>query len=359
MNNIGLLGFGTVGSGVAEVVQRNAERISATTGVDINIKYILDLREFPDHPLGNRVVHDFSVIEKDPDVSVVVEMMGGVHPAYDFSMAAIQSGKNVVTSNKAVVAAYGPELLEEAAKRGVRYLYEASVGGGIPIIRPLAEQATHDEITEIVGILNGTTNYILTAMKDTGVSFADALATAQKLGYAEADPSADVDGFDSCRKICILAAVAFGTLIPFEKVNTVGIRNITECDVAKAEENDCAIKLVARAVRTDDGIHFSVEPTAVRRGHPLYAIEDVFNGVLVRSKIAGDLLFYGKGAGMLPTAGAVVSDILDIAVCGDNQPKQPRWVWNEQLYRPITSLPADVSEQSRIELGYSVTRETV
>ena len=354
MTNIALLGFGTVGSGVAEVLAQNEARISRATSLDINVKYILDLREFPNHPLGDRVVHDFSIIEKDPEVSIVVEMMGGVHPAYDFSMAAIKAGKNVVTSNKAVVAAYGPELLAEAEKRGVRYLYEASVGGGIPIIRPLTEQATHDEITEIVGILNGTTNYILTAMKETGVSFDEALATAQKLGYAEADPSADVDGFDSCRKICILAAVAFGSLIPFEKVSTVGIRAITAEDVAKAEANGCAIKLVARAVRTDDGVHLSVEPTAVRRGHPLYAIEDVFNGVLVRSKIAGDLLFYGKGAGMLPTAGAVVSDILDVAAQGAHQPRQPKWTWDDKAYRPMTSLPAEIAERSEAELGYAV-----
>jgi len=354
MTNIALLGFGTVGSGVAEVLAQNTERIAAMTGLSLHIKYILDLREFPDHPLGDRVVHDFSIIEKDPEVSIVVEMMGGVHPAFDFSMAAIKAGKNVVTSNKAVVAAFGPELLEEAGKRGVRYLYEASVGGGIPIIRPLTEQATRDEITEIAGILNGTTNYILTAMKETGVSFAEALSTAQKLGYAEADPSADVDGFDSCRKICILAAVAFGTLVPFEMVNTVGIRAITEDDVKCAEENDCAIKLVGRAVRTEDGIHLSVEPTAIRRGHPLYAIEDVFNGILVRSKVSGDLLFYGKGAGMLPTAGAVVSDILDIAASGDKQPLQPQWTRNGDAYRPMSELPTDLAAAAEKELGYSL-----
>ncbi len=354
MTNIALLGFGTVGSGVAEVLTANDKRITDKTGLDLNIKYILDLREFPGHPLGNRVVHNFDIIANDPEVSIVVEMMGGVHPAYDFTLAAIQAGKNVVTSNKAVVAAYGPELLEEARKHGVRYLFEASVGGGIPIIRPLAEQTTRDEITEIAGILNGTTNYILTAMKETGVSFDEALATAQKLGYAEADPSADVDGFDSCRKICILAAVAFGTLVPYEAVKTVGIRDVTAEDVKRAEENDCAIKLVARAVRTDDGIHLSVEPTAVRRGNPLYAIEDVFNGVLVCSKVTGDLLFYGRGAGMLPTAGAVVSDILDIASQGTHQPDQPLWVRDEAAYRPMTALPREIVEASAEELGYSL-----
>ncbi len=355
MTNIALLGFGTVGSGVAEVLTNNHQQIFDKMGQDINIKYILDLREFPEHPLGDRVVHDFNKIANDPDVSIVVEMMGGVHPAYDFTMAAIQAGKNVVTSNKAVVAAYGPELLMEARNRGVRYLFEASVGGGIPILRPLTELTAYDEITEISGILNGTTNYILTAMKTTGVSFDEALATAQRLGYAEADPSADVDGFDTCRKICILASIAFGHLVPHDVVKTVGIRHITAEDVKRAEENDCAIKLVGRAVRTDEGIHMSVEPIAVRRGHPLYAIEDVFNGIMVRSKITGDLLFYGKGAGKLPTAGAVVSDIVDIAVQGASQPCQPLWNRDASVYRPMSDLPCELAETSLQELGYPLS----
>ena len=234
MIHIALLGFGTVGSGVAEVLTENRALICDKTGLDLNVKYILDLRDFPDHPLGDRVIHDYNIILSDPEVTIVAEMMGGVHPAYDFSLAAIQAGKNVVTSNKAVVAEFGPELLAEATKHGVRYLFEASVGGGIPIIRPLTEQAAGNDIQEINGILNGTTNYILTEMFKNGTSFEEALLSAQRLGYAEADPSADVDGFDTCRKICILAAVAFGTLVPFNKVDTTGIRKVTLEDVKEA-----------------------------------------------------------------------------------------------------------------------------
>jgi homoserine dehydrogenase len=278
-------------------------------------------------------------------------MMGGVHPAYDFSLAALRAGKNVVTSNKAVVADFGPELLEEAASRGLRYLYEASVGGGIPIIRPLTEQSAENDINEIVGILNGTTNYILTAMKKDNVSFDEALATAQKLGYAEADPTADVDGFDSCRKICILAAVAFGVLVPYEKVKTVGIRAITAEEVKAAEENDCAIKLVGRAAKTENGLFLSVEPIAVRRSHPLYAIEDVFNGILVNGTVSGDLLFYGMGAGKLPTAGAVVTDILDIASRKDKQPKQMLWKRDASVYSPVLTD----GEQARFDKTLGLT----
>ena len=353
MVNVALLGFGTVGSGVAEVLTENRNLIQIKTGIDFEIKYILDLREFPDHPLGDRVVHDINVILNDPDVSIVVEMMGGIHPAYDFSLAAIKSGKNVVTSNKAVVAAHGPELLSEASRRGLRYMFEASVGGGIPIIRPLTELCAEDEITEILGILNGTTNYILTAMKDNDVSFDEALATAQYLGYAEADPSADVDGYDTCRKICILSAVAFGNLVSYEDVKTVGIRNITSDDIKKAEDNGASIKLIARAVKTDDNkVNISVMPYAVRKGNPLYSISDVFNGILVRGRISGDLMFYGKGAGKLPTAGAVVSDIIDIASRGSDQPKQTVWTTDTSMLSD--TLPIELEKSTAIELGYPV-----
>lgn len=353
MVKVALMGFGTVGSGVAEVLLKNGELIKSKTGIDFDIKYILDLREFPDHPLGDRVVHDINVVLSDPEVSIVVEMMGGVHPAYDFSLSAIKAGKNVVTSNKAVVAAHGPELLEEASKRGLRYMFEASVGGGIPIIRPMTDLSSEDEITEIIGILNGTTNYILTAMKDEGTSFEEALATAQWMGYAEADPSADVDGFDSCRKICILAAVAFGNLVSYEDVETVGIRSITLDDIKKAEDKGASIKLIARAVKTDCGkVHISVKPYAVRRNNPLYAISDVFNGILVRGKISGDLMFYGKGAGKLPTAGAVVSDIIDIASRIDNQPPQVIWTTDKEMLIP--TLPESLVDATFSDLGYPV-----
>ncbi len=352
MINIALLGFGTVGSGVAEVLTENRELIKSRTGFDIHIKYILDLREFPDHPLGNRVVHDFNIILNDPEVQIVAEMMGGVHPAYDFSMAALQAGKNVVTSNKAVVAEFGPELLCEARKKGIRYLFEASVGGGIPIIRSLTEQTAGNDIFEIDGILNGTTNYILTEMFKNGVSFADALASAQALGYAEADPSADVDGFDTCRKICILAAVAFGKLIPFNKVYTAGIRNITAADIEAAEAQGCSVKLIARALKTEDGVYLKTEPMAIKKSNPLYAIEDVFNGILIRGNVSGDLMFFGKGAGKLPTAGAVVSDIIDIVSWGEAQPRQRLWTRDEAAY--VSVLPPELLEKSLDELGYSL-----
>lgn len=349
MVNIALLGFGTVGSGVAEVLTENNELIKRRTGLEINIKYILDLREFPDHPLGNRIVHDMSVILADPEISIVVEMMGGVHPAYDFSIAAIKAGKNVVTSNKAVVAAYGPELLKEASDRGLRYLFEASVGGGIPIIRPLTDLSAENDITEIVGILNGTTNYILTAMKETGVTFEEALKNAQALGYAEADPTADVDGFDTCRKICILSAVAFGNLVNYEDVKTVGIRNVTLADIEAAEAEGGAVKLIARALKVNDKVMMTVEPYVVRRSNPLCSISDVFNGILVKGQVSGELMFYGKGAGKLPTAGAVVSDVLDIASRGKDQPSQTVWTSDPSLL--ISAMPDGMEDPTISELG--------
>lgn len=352
MINVALLGFGTVGSGVAEVLTANAGLIKSRTGAEINVKYILDLRDFPEHPLGDRIVHDINIILNDPEIKIVAEMMGGVHPAYDFSMAALMAGKNVVTSNKAVVADFGPELLAEARKHGTRYLFEASVGGGIPIIRALTEQTAGNDIYEIDGILNGTTNYILTEMLKNGTSFDDALSSAQRLGYAEADPTADVDGFDACRKICILAAVAFGKLVPFNAVSTEGIRNITTDDIKRAADNGSAVKLIARAVKTDDGIYLKTEPVAVRRSNPLYPIEDVFNGVLIRGTVSGDLMFFGRGAGKLPTAGAVVSDIIDIAAHDGNQPEQQLWVRDESVYRG--SLPEELKKSSLDELGYSL-----
>lgn len=354
MVKVALLGFGTVGSGVAEVLTENKDLIKSKTGIDFEIKYILDLREFPDHPLGNRIVHDINIILNDPEVTIVAEMMGGVHPAYDFSLAAIKAGKNVVTSNKAVVAAHGPELLAEAASKGLRYLFEASVGGGIPIIKTLNEQSAENGITEIVGILNGTTNYILTAMYENNISFEEALSNAAALGYTEADPSADIDGFDTCRKICILSAVVFGNLVNYENVKTVGIRNVTLDDIKEAEKNGCSVKLIARALKLENGIHMTVEPMAVKKGNPLYSISDVFNGILVKGNVSGDLLFYGRGAGKLPTAGAVVCDILDIGQRGKYQPKQEVWTNDDSKF--ISTLPSDYVDTSLNELGYYLNK---
>ncbi len=326
MTNIALLGFGTVGQGVAKVLEQNAARIADTTNLEINVKYILDLREFPDHPMGDRVVHDFAIIENDPDVSVVVEMMGGVHPAYDFSMAAIRAGKNVVTSNKAVVAAYGPELLEEAAKRGVRYLYEASVGGGIPIIRPLTEQATRDEVTEIVGILNGTTNYILTRMDTEGASFDDVLKDAQRLGYAEANPAADVEGMDAARKIVILAAMAFGKRIDPNTILCEGITKITSADSELAKSMGYAIKLIGYTTKLDGRILCMVSPRLVPMSNPIHGVNNVNNGILVTADMVGQVMFYGPGAGKLPTASAVTGDMVDVMAHTSAGIISPVWV---------------------------------
>ena len=317
---VAILGYGTVGGGAAEVLTKNAGRIERRYGKKVEIKYILDLREFPGDPLGDRVVHDFSVIENDPEISSVLEMMGGIHPACDFSAAALRAGKSVVTSNKAVVEHCGAELLSIAAENKVRYLYEASVGGGIPVLNPLIHCITgQNTVTEINGILNGTTNYILTRMREEGLDYDEVLADAQRLGYAEADPSADVDGFDACRKICILAAIASGKMIPMDKVRVRGIREITQKHIAKANEMGARIRLVARAVLPEDGcVCLSVEPYYVRRDNPLYGVDDVFNAVSVTGDSVGEVMFYGKGAGKLPTASAVVADVLDIVARGDS-----------------------------------------
>lgn len=313
MINVAIFGFGVVGSGTAEVLTGNAKLISERVGDDINIKYILDLRDFPGSPFEDKIVHDVNVILNDPEVKICAELMGGSHPAFEFSSAAMKAGKSVVTSNKEVVATFGPELLKIAAENNVRYLFEASVGGGIPVIHPIGNCLTANDITEVNGILNGTTNYILTQMINENKDFDTALAEAQEKGYAEKDPSADVDGIDTCRKISILSAMAFGKLVPPEKVKTEGIRNVTLRDVANAAKLGASIKLIGKAVRAGDKISACVAPTLVRRSNPLSGISDVYNGVLVNGNAIGDVMFYGRGAGKLPTASAVVSDIIEIA----------------------------------------------
>lgn len=313
MINVAIFGFGVVGSGTAEVLTRNAKLISERVGDDINIKYILDLRDFPDSPFADRIVHDINVIINDPEVKICAELMGGSHPAFEFSAAAMKAGKSVVTSNKEVVATFGPELLEIAKENGVRYLFEASVGGGIPVIHPIGNCLTANDITEVNGILNGTTNYILTQMINENKDFNTALAEAQEKGYAERDPSADVDGIDTCRKIAILSAISFGKLVPPDKIEVEGIRGVTLRDVANASKFGASIKLIGKAVRVGDKVSACVSPTLVRRTNPLSGISDVYNGVLVNGNAIGDVMFYGRGAGKLPTASAVVSDIIEIA----------------------------------------------
>ncbi len=311
MANIALLGHGVVGSGVAEVLLKNKQSLEAKLGEEINLAHILDLREF-DVPYKQRFTKDFDVILNDKTVDIVVEVMGGLSPAYDFVKASLASGKSVVTSNKELVASKGAELLRLARENNVNFLFEASVGGGIPIIRPMHQCLAANEIKEVAGILNGTTNFILTKMIREQTSFADALSLAQSLGYAERDPSADVDGHDACRKICILASLAYGKHVYPAQVKTEGITAITLADVAYAESAGCVIKLIGRCKKLENGkLEIMVSPALLPRDCQLGGVDDVFNGILVRGDATGDVVFYGKGAGKLPTASAVVADIID------------------------------------------------
>ena len=314
MVNVAVLGFGTVGSGVAEVLTGHEDSIERKADGLIRLKYILDVRDFPDSPFADRFVKDFSVIEQDPEVDIVVETIGGAGVALDFTRRALEAGKSVVTSNKELVATQGYELTQLAREKGVCYLFEASVGGGIPIIRPLSQCLAANEILEIYGILNGTTNYILTRMSRAGLSFAAARREAQEKGYAERDPSADVEGHDACRKICILAAIAFGRHVYPDQVPTQGITEVTLADVDYAESAGKKIKLLGRAIRMEDArVCAYVAPHLVDQADPLAGVEDVFNAISVRGDAIGDVMFYGRGAGKLPTASAVVADVIDAA----------------------------------------------
>lgn len=314
MINIAVLGYGTIGSGVVEVLNTNGESIGKRAGDKINIKYVLDLREFPGDPIMKLLVHDVNLILDDPEVKIVVEVMGGVEPAYTFVKNALMKGKSVVTSNKELVAKHGAELLDIAKKRNLNFLFEASVGGGIPIIRPLNQSLTADEIVEITGILNGTTNYILTKMSEEGLDFDTALKNAQSMGYAERNPSADIEGHDACRKIAILSSLAFGMQVDFEDIHTEGISHITDVDIRYAKALGARIKLFASSIReNDESVYAMVAPVMIKSNHPLYSVNDVFNGIFVRGNVIGDVMFYGSGAGKLPTASAVVADVVDAA----------------------------------------------
>ena len=313
---VAIMGYGTVGSGVAEVLKKNHAHIVKKSLQDsLELKYILDLRTFPGDPNESLVTDDFNKILSDPEVKIVVETMGGLKPAYDFVLACLNAGKSVVTSNKELVAAKGIELLEAAKANNVNFLFEASVGGGIPIIRPIIQCLSANKITEVAGILNGTTNYILTRMFSDGADFEDALADAQELGYAERDPSADVDGIDACRKICILADLCFGKEVKPDSFSTEGIRNITKTDVKYAEAWGGVIKLVASAKAVNGGRNVSVcvSPALISGESQLACVSGVFNAILVRGNALGDAVFYGRGAGKLPTASAVVADVIDCA----------------------------------------------
>ena len=339
MVNVAILGFGVVGSGVAEVLATNGAHIDRKVDDLLRLKYILDVRDFPDCPFADKVVHDFSVIENDPEVSIVVETIGGAKVALDFTRRALMAGKSVVTSNKELVAEHGCELLRLAQEKGVSYLFEASVGGGIPIIRPLNQCLAANEIEELCGILNGTTNYILTRMIRAGLSFDAALKEAQQNGYAEQDPTADIEGHDACRKICILASLAFGRHVYPRQVPTEGITGVTLSDVAYAESCGRKIKLLGRAMRRSDGkVCAYVAPHLVDQENPLAGVEDVFNAIAVKGNAIGDVMFYGRGAGKLPTASAVVADVIDAARHRD---EKKRMFWAEGG-EDVTVSPADL-----------------
>ena len=327
MIKIAVLGYGTVGSGVAEVIWTNQELINKRVGEELEIKYILDLREFPGTPAEHLIVHDFDQIVNDEEVKIVVEVMGGIEPAYTFVKKSLLAGKSVVTSNKALVAKHGAELLAIAKEANINFLYEASVGGGIPIIRPLTTSLTGDVIEEITGILNGTTNYMMSKMYHENADYDAVLKEAQAMGYAERDPSADVEGHDACRKIAILSSIISGKLVDFEDIYTEGITNISQTDIQYAKALEMKIKLLASCTRDGDKLCAIVAPHLVSPEHPLYNIEDVFNSIFVKGNMLGDSMFYGSGAGKLPTASAVVGDIVDAA---KNPNRSVMATWDEE-----------------------------
>ena len=311
MIRIAILGHGVVGSGVAEVLSCNKDTVAHKAGEEITVGRILDLRSFPDLPYADLFTTSFDDIVNDPTIRIVVETMGGLHPAYEFVKASLLAGKSVVTSNKELVAAYGDELLAIARDNNLNFMFEASVGGGIPILRPLDQCLAANEVCEIAGILNGTTNFMLTRMVQDGADFDSALAEAQELGYAERNPAADVEGHDACRKICILASLAFGKHVYPDQVCTEGITKLTPADVRCAEALGFVIKLIGRVRREDGKLHILVAPMLIPKSSLLADVNDVFNGILVRGNAIGDVVFYGRGAGKLPTASAVVADVID------------------------------------------------
>ena len=317
MIKVAVLGYGTVGSGVVEVSERNNDQVSGSAGEELHVKYILDLRDFPGDPYEDRVVHDINLILEDPEISVVCEVMGGTGAAYQFTKQALEKGKSVCTSNKELVAKHGPELLSLAKEQGCSYLFEASVGGGIPVIRPINSSLTAEKILAVLGIVNGTTNYILTKMSSEGAAFEDVLKQAQEMGYAERNPEADVEGYDACRKLAILSSLMAGKNVDSEKIYTEGITKITTADFEYAKAAGMAIKLLALGRMLEDGrVLAMVSPFFVSNTHPLAMVNDVFNAVFISGNMLGDSMYYGRGAGKLPTASAVVSDVIE---CARNQ----------------------------------------
>ncbi len=341
-----VLGYGTVGSGVVEILERNREIIKKRVGEEIKVKYVLDLRDFEGQPVQELIVHDFDLILKDDDVKIIAESMGGLNPAYSFVKKALESGKSVTTSNKELVAAYGAELIKTAKANGANFLFEASVGGGIPILRSLNQCLTADEITQISGILNGTTNYMLTKMTDEGLEYDDVLKQAQSMGYAEKDPTNDVEGYDSCRKTAILASIITGKRVDYEDIYTEGITNISKTDIEYAKKLGGKIKLLACAEKTDNGVWARVCPVITNKKNPLSTVDDVFNSVLVEGNMVDKVMFYGRGAGKLPTASAVVSDIIDEA---KNLGSDITFGWQEDKLDILSIDDISVSKLIRVE----------
>jgi homoserine dehydrogenase len=344
MINVAVLGYGTVGSGVVEVIEKNKDMVNKKSGQELEVKYILDLKDFPGDPYENKVVHDFEQIVNDEEVNIICETMGGVGVAYQFTKAALERGKSVCTSNKELVAKHGPELLQIAREHNCNYLFEASVGGGIPIIRPLNYSLTAERIEGITGILNGTTNYILSKMEKEGADFETVLKEAQEKGYAERNPEADVEGHDACRKIAILSSLMMGMNVDSEKIFTEGITKVTAADFVYAKAAGKTIKLLARSKALgDDTVLAMVAPFMLDKDQPLSMVNDVFNAVLVTGNMLGDSMYYGRGAGKLPTASAVVSDVVD---CARHQGKVIMCFWEQK--------DAEIADVSEVENRYFV-----
>ena len=353
MISVAVLGYGTVGSGVVEVFRQNQEKIDRCAGDQVRIKYVLDLRDFPEDPVQELIVHDFEKIVSDESVDIVVEVMGGLEPAYTFVKRSLEAGKNVVTSNKALVAAHGAELLKTAKENHVNYLFEASVGVGIPIIRPLTQCLTADVIEEISGILNGTTNYMLTKMEEEGIAFDEVLKEAQEKGYAELHPEADIEGYDACRKIAILTSLAYGKQVDFEDVHTEGITNISAEDFQYARQMKKCIKLLGKSWSDDGKLYAMVCPMLIDHYHPLAGVKDVFNAIFVHGNMVDDTMFYGRGAGKLPTASAVAADVVD---CVKHMGTHIKMIWEQEKLplsdfggferRYFVRMPKEVSLES-------------
>lgn len=354
MIQVAVMGYGTVGSGVVEVIEKNKTEIDKKSNAVLNIKYILDLRDFPGDPYEAKIVHDVEQILGDPEVQIICETMGGLKPAYDFTKRALLSGKSVCTSNKELVAAHGPELIQIAHEHNCNYLFEASVGGGIPIIRPLNYSLTAEKIDAISGILNGTTNYILTKMEREGAAFEEVLKEAQEKGYAERNPEADVEGYDACRKIAILCSLMCGKTVNYEKVYTEGITKVTATDFVYAKAMNRTIKLLGIGKEEKGSFYAMVAPFLIPKDHPLSMVNDVFNAVCVHGNMLGDSMYYGKGAGKLPTASAVVSDVVDCArhlgkiiTCFWDQEEVQMTGIEEVVHRFFVRVPAEKESDAR------------